>query len=372
MINTITGSKYVGSFIKKSDNEVLTILGILDGMNNPLTQSKIKGVDDLNPFIEKIEGINGQKESFKSLKLYGTRDGEYTDSKTMKETLEQWYYTREGVKVKDYEFSLGLIQDAYERNVPLEDVVRERVKAVADWYLNSYIPGTWYSTILRIPTVAESASFRSAPIGFLKDTVVDRMLLKPGVAKTTRNNYKAITDASAGIDIDDLEGLVEEFTQFAGVSDGNLVAYGTRGTLSKLKSTIAADTNLDTFNRTGKPADVINGIQFIQNDMIPPGKMLLLDGNMKGGLKHFVSPKKDLQGIAVVKDIGNGFDKIESVKDFVGSYWKVLPEGKFVSSKQKFMWIDMINDAKNADRDMSDTGLTELQYYFDLYEETWA
>ena len=35
-------------------------------------------------------------------------------------------------------------------------------------------------------------------------------------------------------------------------------------------------------------------------------------------LKHFVSPKKDLQGLAVVKDIGNGFDKLETVQDFVG------------------------------------------------------
>ena len=34
---------------------------------------------------------------------------------------------------------------------------------------------------------------------------------------------------------------------------------------------------------TGKPADVINGIQFVQNDLIPSGKLLLMDGNMKGG-----------------------------------------------------------------------------------------
>jgi len=27
--------------------------------------------------------------------------------------------------------------------------------------------------------------------------------------------------------------------------------------------------------------------------------------------------------LAIVKDTGNGFDKIETVKDFVGSYWKV-------------------------------------------------
>ena len=96
--------------------------------------------------------------------------------------------------------------------------------------------------------------------------------------------------------IEDLNQIIEEFTEFYDINDGNLVAYGTRGTLSTLVSTIAADVNVDTFNRTGKPSQNVLGVQFIQNDMVPAGKLLLLDGNMKGGLKHFVSPKKDLQG----------------------------------------------------------------------------
>lgn len=44
---------------------------------------------------------------------------------------------------------------------------------------------------------------------------------------------------------------------------------------------------------------------------------------MRNALAHFVSPKMDLRGMTVVKDIGNGFDKIDSITDFVGSYWKV-------------------------------------------------
>jgi len=93
-----------------------------------------------------------------------------------------------------------------------------------------------------------------------------------------------------------MDELIEYFTEFNDITDGSIVCYGTRKTLSSLRNTIASDISLDEFNRTGKPADVINGIMFIQNDMIPSGKLLMMDGNMKGGLKHFVSPKKDLQG----------------------------------------------------------------------------
>ena len=135
MIQTVTGSKYVGSYIKNSDAAVLTVLGALDNMNNPAIQTRLRGVDDLVPFIDTLEGINGHKESFKSINVLGVRDGEYLDAPTMQETLENWFYTRSGIKVKDYEFSLSLVQDAYERDIPLQDVVTERVKAVGDWLI---------------------------------------------------------------------------------------------------------------------------------------------------------------------------------------------------------------------------------------------
>lgn len=48
----------------------------------------------------------------------------------------------------------------------------------------------------------------------------------------------------------------------------NLVIYGTRGSIAKVRNTIDADVNKDVFNRTGKPSDVILGVQFVENDMI--------------------------------------------------------------------------------------------------------
>ena len=94
----------------------------------------------------------------------------------------------------------------------------------------------------------------------------------------------------------DLEFFVEYFTEMLDVSEGNIVVYAMRSTISKLSNTLADPGNVDIFNRTGKPATSIQGIQFVEDDRIPPGKMLMIDGNARDVIAHVVSPKKDLQG----------------------------------------------------------------------------
>lgn len=68
---------------------------------------------------------------------------EYTDAPTYNEIYEQWFYKRSGLKVKDFEFSLSLLQDAYERGTPIGDLVKERIQAIGEWYMNSYLPCSW-------------------------------------------------------------------------------------------------------------------------------------------------------------------------------------------------------------------------------------
>lgn len=226
-------------------------------------------------------------------------------------------------KLRDFEFSLALIEEAYERNEPLTGIVTERLEAVYDWYLNRYLPNVLYQTVLKVPSTSQSASYYADPVGFLKDTPVDRTMLKPGRKRTTRNNYKAIASATAGITVEDLEFFVEYFTEMLDVSEGNIVVYAMRSTISKLSNTLADPGNIDIFNRTGKPATLIQGIRFVEDDRIPPGKMLMVDGNARDVIVHVVSPKKDLQGFGIVKDIHEGFTKVETMRDFSGSYWKV-------------------------------------------------
>lgn len=45
-----------------------------------------------------------------------------------------------------------------------------------------------------------------------------------------------------------------------------------------------------------------------------------------------------------------------------------MPEGRFIGDRHKFMWIDTLHDAVNADLDMSEDGLNELRYYEQVME----
>lgn len=99
----------------------------------------------------------------------------------------------------------------------------------------------------------------------------------------------------------------------------------------------------------------------------------MIDGNARDLMVHFVSPKKDLRGIGIVKDIGNGFDKIEGISDFVGSYYKIMPNGKFLKEgRYKMMWIDLDNDASDPTTlNMSNTGINEIREWGNELTSTW-
>lgn len=74
-MRTITGSQYAGSYIRTADKDSLTILGALSKMNDPVNQAKVRGMGDLLPFVETVEGFNGHKESFESMRLFAVDDG---------------------------------------------------------------------------------------------------------------------------------------------------------------------------------------------------------------------------------------------------------------------------------------------------------
>ena len=90
MIRTVTGGKYLGSLIKKADANVKLILGALSSINNPETHAKITGLQNLAPFVKKMEGLNGMVEQFKSLQMFATEDSAYSDAPTYDESFDQW------------------------------------------------------------------------------------------------------------------------------------------------------------------------------------------------------------------------------------------------------------------------------------------
>lgn len=95
----------------------------------------------------------------------------------------------------------------------------------------------------------------------------------------------------------------------------------------------------------------------------------MIDGNAKNVLTNLVSENSAYRGLAVhkQKDIFSDL----SLTSLLGTIYKVMPEGKFVTGREKMMWIDLNNDAVDADLNMSDTGLAELTAYKELYESYW-
>ena len=102
--------------------------------------------------------------------------------------------------VRDYDFSLRMLEDAYERSTPLTNIVNQKVNAVSSMYLNQYLPNVVYEALCQIPT-SDGLEYYSAPKGFLKNTVVDKFMLKASAVSTTRNHYKAVANATTGVSV---------------------------------------------------------------------------------------------------------------------------------------------------------------------------
>lgn len=365
-INVITGSNGIGTYLAGANNDALKIVGALDSVNSNEVIRQVKGMDFLNTFIRDFEGQNGATEGFEESKLFFTDDSPYTDAQTYKETFKTWTYNKKGYILKDFDFSLQLIEDAYEKSQDLSSLVDKRVRNVSSLYLNEFLPNIAYESLCQVPTDAQDYYY--APKGFLRNTVVDSSILKPHAVSTTRNHYKAIESATAGPTVEDIESVVEFMSEYIDVDDGNIIALGTRGSLFKLKNTLAYEGNQDIFARTGTPVETICGIQFMVNDWMPRNKILFLYGNAQSIITKLISPKTDRRGLSIIKD--NGFENMDSLNSFIGSYYKIQPLGYNVTGRRYGVWLDLAHDAE-ADGSMSATGLAELTAHATYLKNRW-
>ncbi len=372
MINILTGANNAGKYIQKADENVMTILTGLEAVNNTDFTKKIEGMDAIKPFIRTINGLNGHTELFSNYRVWAVEDGDYSDAPTTEENYESWMYTRKGYKIKDKDFSLKLIEDAYEKNLPLSELVAQRVKGVTQWYAQEYTPNVLFEPLMTIPNATQSASYRAAPVGFLNNTPVDQFILKPGVTDLVRNHYLGIEDTATGVTFYDIENVVEKMSEYIDVSDSNIIAFATRATLAKLKSTLAYEGNQDIFARSGVPTENIAGVQFIVNSYMPKNKILFINGDSKSLITKIISPKADRVGLAIVKD--SGWTSMESIKDFIGAYYKVMPEGYFVTERHNGLWLDIGNEStdQKVGGPMSDVGKAEIANHGKILKARWS
>lgn len=267
MIPMITGTNSVGSYLENADKNVIKIVSALETMNSSAVIPQLRGMDFLNTFVRNIEGTEGHTEGFAEYTVFASDDGSYADANTWKESYTKWTFGRRGYTVKDKDFTRELIREAQERKQDLTPIVEQRVKAIADMYLNRYIPNRTYETLFIVPEAG--GEYTRKPEGFLRDVEVDPTMLKVGAQSAkylNRNHYRALADASTGITSDDIEDIVEFMSEYRDINDANIIAIASRRSIYRLKETLKYDGNVDQFNRTGQMADPICGVLFITND----------------------------------------------------------------------------------------------------------
>ena len=169
-----------------------------------------------------------------------------------------------------------------------------------------------------------------------------------------------IDSASSGCSFEDIEYVVEMMNEYIDVSDSNIIAYASRPTLAKLKSTLAYEGNQDIFTRTGVPSETIAGVSFMVNDYIPKNKILFLNGSANAIVTRMESTKADRRGLGIEK--ATVFTSMESINDFIGSYYRVMPEGYFVTGRHQGVWLDIGADSQSGSSGgkMATAGITEI------------
>jgi len=167
----------------------------------------------------------------------------------------------------------------------------------------------------------------------------------------------------------DIEAVVQFFDEYADNSGGNLVAYANKATLAKLKTILAYSGNIDIFNRTSEPSENIGGVSFIANHMIPSNMILFLDGSAESIITRIQSPKADLRGFSIEKE--TGFNNLTNIGDLIGSYYRIMPEGYYITNRHAGLWLDLGNSSGSAGGDMHANGLTALTAHKEFLKAVW-
>ena len=250
MISVITGSDGIGKYLENANNDVIKVVQGVESMNSAAVYPQLKGMDFLNTFIRSVEGVEGHQEGFREYQVFASDDGSYADAEYYKESYATWTFNRRGYVVKDKDFTHEMLKMAYEENKSLSKIVDERISAIADMYLNRYLPNVAYETLFVVPE--EGGTYYGTPVGFLRGTVVSPSMLKPyaqSAEHLVRNHYRTIANGTTGVTADDISDVVDFMSEYRNVTDGNIVAIGNRRAIGKLKNTILFDGNRDVFNR---------------------------------------------------------------------------------------------------------------------------
>lgn len=340
MVNVITGSNSLGTFfdLGKAETSLIKVVGAIETLNDPALMSKLAGMDFLNTFIRNIQGYQGHTEGFEEHKVYVTDDGSYQDALNYDSKYRTWTFYRKGYVVKDIDFSMGVINDAAEKGIELSSIITKRMSDIAKLYTQQYLPKVAYETLFYEPKHKHGSY--TDDFGFLDGTLVDASMMKPfgqHAENLRRYHWRGLVgDTVSHVDF---EKVVDYMSEYMDVSDSSIVALGTRATLAKLRSVLNADVNLDIWDRTGQPAQEINGVRFVKNDFMPKDVLLFVSGDAPELITRLISPNPAFRGVALARV--DAFTNFEKLQNLAGSFFKIMPEGYHLTGRHFGLYLHL-------------------------------
>ncbi|MGL6131089.1 MAG: hypothetical protein ACRCZ9_05715 [Fusobacteriaceae bacterium] len=331
MVNVITGSWSLGHFDKTNMSEdLIKIVGSLEGLNDPSVVSNLEGMDFLNSFIAEVEGYQGHTEGFEEHKVYFSDDGSYQDATNYDSKYRSWTFYRRGWQIKDVDFSMALINEVAEKRGSLAEVINKQMDRIGTRYTQHYLPKIAYETLFYEPRVASRTGEYTADFGFLNGAIVDAEMLKPHAQDPNNlNRFHWRGLAGEKVAYEDFEEMVNYMSEYMDISDSNIVALGTRATLAKLSQVFQYPANIDIFERTGQPAQEIEGVRFIKNDFFPKDLLFFVAGKAPELITKLISPNPAFRGLAITRV--DAFTNFEKIEDLAGSFFKIMPEGRKIA-----------------------------------------
>ncbi|MGL5576781.1 MAG: hypothetical protein ACRDD8_05310 [Bacteroidales bacterium] len=377
MINVITGSNSLGSFfdLGKAETSLIKVVGAIESLNEPALINRLAGMDFLSTFIRNVEGLQGHTEGFEEHKVYVTDDGSYQDALNYEPKYRTWTFYRKGYIVKDIDFSMGVINHAAETKQPLSAIVAKRMDAIGKLYTLQYLPKVAYETLFFEPR--NKYGSYTDDFGFLDGTLVDAQMMKPyGQEASNLRRYHWRGQLEDLLTVHDFEKIVDYMSEYLDVSDSSIVALGTRATLSKLRSVINADVNLDIWDRTGQPAEEINGVRFVKNDFMPKNILFFVSGDAPELITKLISPNPDFRGVALTKV--EAFTNFERLENLAGSFFKIMPEGYHLTGRHFGLFFHMAKGISVTDPEgnvhagiMNEDGRRIMRDHRELLKGAW-
>jgi len=210
---------------------------------------------------------------------------------------------------------------------------------------------------LNVPTNA--FTFWGTEYGMLRNTVVPEYYLKPGKS-TTRQHWMAI-EKSTGIEATDIMAGIQRLAEYVDTMEGDVIVYGSGTTLAQVYTVYNDAMKQDEFWRTGEPMDIIGGVNFIKNDMLPTDFLLFVNGGADFLLTKNQSSNPDFRGVGTYKE--NGVIKFEDEMDLVGTKFKVHAEKWYMDGMTDALIMDINPARNNASNIMQTAGFTAIDTY---------